>query len=140
MHYLLPEPEPPEEPELPEVPPLPEVPEPVPPDEPPMLPEEPEEPIDPDELDPEDPLVAPVSAPRRSHPTAVRLRAASTNNIFEVFLIAFIFVPFVNGECDIHMINLLLDRFARNKFVPVAQRRRRSKGRFHAIAPASEKW
>jgi hypothetical protein len=68
-----------------------------------MLPEEPEDPIDPDELDPDEPLVpAPVSASRRSQPTAVRLNAASTNNIFDVFLIAFIFIPFVNGECDTH--------------------------------------
>jgi hypothetical protein len=69
------------------VPPEPDVPEPAEP----IVPELPEE----LEALPGDPLAPEVSVARRSHPTAVRLKAASTNKTFEVFLRMFMPVPFM---------------------------------------------
>jgi hypothetical protein len=64
-----------------------------------MVPELPEE----LEALPGDPLAPEVSVARRSHPTAVKLKAASTNKIFEVFLRMFMPVPFmkmaIRGTC-----------------------------------------
>jgi hypothetical protein len=64
----------------------PEVPEP----DDPMVPELPEA----LELLPGEPLEPDVSVARRSQPTTDKLNAASTSRIFEVFLSAFILVPF----------------------------------------------
>jgi len=77
---------------------------------------EPEEPMVPDppeelELLPGDPLAPELSVARRSQPTAVKLKAASTNKIFEVLFSKFIPVPFM----DINICPLL-DPFTYDKF------------------------
>jgi hypothetical protein len=98
------------------------VPEPVVPEDDPEEPEEPAEPGEPivplpDELEPAGaPLPPELSPARRSHPAAVKLNAAITRRIFDMFLSVCIPVPFKKVN-----VCVVLDQFICDKFLTFSQ-------------------